>query len=94
MKKHQIVTLVLAFLLIVLFGLYPPWIRTDRDNVERPIGYAFLLHNPEKPTDSLLSNAPVTYRIDFIRLSVEWGCVVGLAAILIAMRRTRKPTSS
>lgn len=94
MKKHQIVILILAFLLIILFGLYPPWIRTDRDNIERPIGYAFALHNPQKPTDSLLSNAPVTYRIDFIRLSEEWACVVGLAAILIAMRRKERPASS
>jgi hypothetical protein len=94
MNKYRKLILILAFLFIVLFTFFPPWIRTDRNNVDRPIGYAYLLSNPEKSTDSLLSNAPVTYRVDVIRLLEEWVCVAALAAILVFMKRSQQPAGA
>ena len=72
MNRSQNFIVVLALVAVVLAGLYPPWLRIDKRGIKRPSEYAFLFKSPGKPTDALLANAPVIYRVDFLRLAEGW----------------------
>ncbi len=89
MNKAQKLTIVLALAIIVVTGLYPPWIRTDAFGIARHRGYSFILHPPLSRADSLLVNAPVLYAVDWGHLAKAWLCVAALAVPLTVLLRTR-----
>ena len=79
-KKILTVGLIIAFLIT----LFPPWIetiQTQNFSSERPVGYSFILTPPQS------SSLAVGYKIDFLRLLIQW-VIICFATILIIYLRS------
>jgi hypothetical protein len=90
MNKHQRLILALGFFSILLMGVFPPWVRSDRNHVSRPGGYSFFLQEPRRPVDNLLANSPVEYRVDFSQLTLQWTLMLvmmGIVLLFVSIRR-------
>ena len=93
MNRHQKLVLIAGLFAIVAMGMFPPWIRTDRNSLQRPGGFSFLLQPPHRAVDGLLVNGPVKYRIDFSHLSLQWVLVmlmVSVVTLSLGTDRTRR----
>ncbi len=90
MNTLQKLILLLAIAIVVVMGLFPPWIRTDAFGIPRHRGYAFFLQPPISTADSLLANAPVRYSVDWNHLVKGWLCVAGMAGPVAVLLRTRE----
>lgn len=92
MNKHQRVILALGFASIILMGLFPPWLRSDRQHVNRSAGYSFVLDEPRRAVDDLLANAPVEYRVDFPQLTLQWTLMLVMMGIVLLYVKIRQDT--
>jgi ABC-type multidrug transport system fused ATPase/permease subunit len=93
MNRHQKLVLIAGLFAILAMGIFPPWIRSDRDHVQRPAGYSFLLQSPHRAVDDLLANGPVTYQIDVPHLTLVWALImllVSLVVLYLKPERTRR----
>ncbi len=76
MNRKQIIVLIIGISVIVLMGIYPPWIHRHRGTVE---GYAFI------------TNPPKTYStIDLKRLGVQCGLVALVAGGFLVILKDKK----
>ncbi len=83
-KSRNIIKLALALILIV--GLYPPWIQTFKArgvDSENPIGHHFIFKPPK--SDKIIYG----HKIDIARVLLYWGTVVIVAGGLVMI--SRKP---
>lgn len=81
MNKRQLIVLWVAIGLIVLMGLFPPWVRKEaeyRTYLDAPVGYAFIAVAPDRA------------RVDLSRLFLQWVLVVVAGAGVFWTLRTRK----
>jgi hypothetical protein len=93
MNRHQKLVLMAGLSAILVMGVFPPWIRSDRDHVRRPGGYSFVLHSPNRAVDDLLANGPVTYQIDVPHLTLQWALMMLLVSVVVLYlkpERTRR----
>ena len=83
MNRHQKLVLVAGLFAILAMGVFPPWLRSDRDHVRRPGGYSFVLQSPQRAVDDLLANGPVTYQIDVPHLTLQWALTMLLVSVVV-----------
>jgi hypothetical protein len=91
MNKHQRLVLVAGLFVVVAMGIFPPWLRSDRDHVRRPGGYAFIFQSPHRAVDDLLANGPVTYQIDFPHLTLQWSLSMLLVSLAFLSLKPERP---
>jgi hypothetical protein len=90
MTKHQKLVVAVGAFLILVMGIFPPWIRTDRFHARRSSGYAFILQEPRRAVDDLLSNAPIVYSVDFSQLTLQWTLVLVMMGIILLFEKMRR----
>lgn len=83
MNRHQKLVLMAGLFAILAMGVFPPWIRSDRDHVHRPSGYSFVLQPPHRAVDDLLANGPVAYQIDVPHLTLQWALMMLLVSVVV-----------
>jgi hypothetical protein len=83
MNRQQKLVLIAGLIAILAMGVFPPWIRSDRDHVQRPSGYSFVLQSPNQAVDDLLANGPVTYQIDVPHLTLQWALMLLLVSVVV-----------
>ena len=90
MSPKQKTILWIGIVLIVIMGLYPPWIITGSwqgGQTENPGGYYFLT-NPPTPDYKETTGIPGA-KVDFSRLVIQWIIVVVIAGGLIISVRSK-----
>ena len=78
-KKIIMMGLIIAFLV----SLFPPWvetIQTQSFSSQRPVGYSFILSPPQS------GSLAVGYKIDFLRLFVQWVIILFAIILIIYLR--------
>jgi hypothetical protein len=89
MNRHQKLVVGIGAFLILVMGIFPPWIRTDRFHARRSSGYSFILQEPRRAVDDMLSNAPVVYSVDFSQLTLQWTLVLVMMGIILLFAKMR-----
>lgn len=88
-QKHRKI-LLSGILVIVLMGLYPPWLYTRSHAFsysEIPAGYSFILSAP-KPE---YSSSEYGVKIDIPRLFIQWVLVVAaMGAVILFVKKEEK----
>ncbi len=67
---------------MVLMGLYPPWMQVFPGHLTKPLGYGWLFWPP--------SDVPGGLEIDVVRLLVQWAVVValGVSALVLTLNES------
>lgn len=80
MNKRQIIVLWIGIIIIVLMGLFPPWMNVDPSGGYYIKGYNFILDKPS-----------TFCRIDVPQLLVQWAMVAIIAGgLLVTLRDSKK----
>ena len=85
MNEKQLIVMWVGIIIIVLMGLFPPWLTVFADASRISLGYGFILIPP----------LPNAYRyqfasIDFTRLLTQWTIVAAITAGLIITFKDKK----
>lgn len=87
MNKNQKKVIIAGLVVIVLMGLFPPWIHTITDNplkIERAGNYGFLLSPPPPGRNFPFLNENIWgVRLDVSRLLIQWILVVVIVGGLV-----------
>lgn len=74
MTRNQKIVILIGIGLVVLMGLFPPWVKVElipliNFEKETYAGYHLIIKPPS-------SEGIAYFRLDFVRLQVQWGCVI------------------
>lgn len=101
MDKTQKLIALTGLTVIVLMGLYPPWVYLDEEKVAHPMGYAFIWKPPvEHRQDSanffgitlkLDTQSQSANHIDMMRLALQIAVTaVVMGGVMILMKSSRR----
>jgi hypothetical protein len=89
MNKNQKKVIIVGLVLIVLMGLFPPWIHTfnvKAVNIERAGNYGFMFSPPPPERNlSFLNEKLWGVRLDVSRLLIQWILVVVIVCGLVVL---------
>jgi hypothetical protein len=77
MNKKQKIVLWIGIAVIVVMGIFPPWVHRGGPGVEKSAGYSFILNGPESYAFGWFA------RPDISRLFIQWVIVAVITAGLI-----------
>ncbi len=80
MENRRKIIISISLVVIILMGLFPPWVeklKTKDLQLERPLGYGFILSPPEP------SNSNFSISIDFSRLFLQWVILILITGLCI-----------
>lgn len=90
MVKAQRALLLVATLIVLAMGLFPPWLITARGEsrvVTASEGYHFIARH--LPVEGM--NFALEFRIDIVRLGVQWATVIlATVGLLLALRPIKR----
>lgn len=104
MDKTQKLIALTGITVIVLMGLYPPWVYVDEEKVAHPMGYAFIWKPPVEHRQDSANFFGITLKldmqsqsanhIDMMRLVLQVAVtIVVMGGAMLLMRHSEKGAS-
>lgn len=95
MNQKQKICMWIGIAVIVLMGLYPPWILKDTSDVSKAEGSRFGFLVPQLPyfdSEGMVWQESYAYQIHVVQLLIQWFMVAVVTGGLIVTFADKKPT--